>query len=408
MAEGALSDLRVVELAQGIAGPYCGKLFADLGAEVIKVEPPEGDRSRRLGPFPDDEPHPEKSGLFLHLNTGKQSVTLDVGVASGQVVLRKLLARADVLIDGDGRSAMARRGLSYDALKADFPQLVYVSVTPFGTTGPYQDYRGNSLTAMAMSTIMYNTGEPDREPLSTGGTPAEYIAGIHAWVGALAAIAYRAREGRAQHVDVSMAEATACADEYNAGMYAFQGAIRRRFYSRHVFGYPMDIMPCKDGHIVLIPGAQGFPQRGLVAEASVSGMALLLGDPELDQHPLFISGQERMIRWREIDELLLPWLREHTAREIVETAQALRMPFALVPSVKDLLEDEHLDARAFFRRIDHPEAGELPYAGPPFRMSETAPRVERAPMLGEHNEETLAELGYSPDEQAILREREVT
>jgi crotonobetainyl-CoA:carnitine CoA-transferase CaiB-like acyl-CoA transferase len=401
MTEGALSDLRVIELAQGIAGPYCGKLFAELGAEVIKIEPPAGDRSRRLGPFPHDEPHAEKSGLYLHLNTGKKSITLDAGVASGQTILKKLLAKADVLIE-DEASRLD------DAPSAKLPDLVRVSITPFGSTGPYKDYRGNSLTAMAMSTIMYNTGEPDREPLTTGGTPADYIAGIHGWVGALAALAYRAREGRGQHVDVSVAEAAACADEYNAAMYGFQGAIRRRYYSRHIFGYPYDILPCKDGYVVVIPGASGFPQRGMVAEGSVSPMALMMENPELDQTEFFKSGQARMVRWQEFDELLLPWLREHDAQEIVMTAQALRMPFALVPSVKDLLEDPHLGERGFFRRVDHPEAGELPYAGPPFRMTETPPQIERAPTLGEHNEAVLSELGYTKADQDILRERSVT
>jgi crotonobetainyl-CoA:carnitine CoA-transferase CaiB-like acyl-CoA transferase len=375
---------------------------------VIKVEPPEGDVSRRLGPFPDDAPDPEKSGLFLHLNTGKQSLTLDVAVTSGQVVLRKLLDKADVLIESDGPAVMTERGLAREALASEFPRLVHTTVTPFGSTGPYAGYRGNSLTAMAMSSIMYATGEPDREPLTTGGTPADYIAGIHAWIGALAAIAYRDAGNEAQHVDVSLAEAAACADEYNAAMYAFQGAIRRRYYSRHVFGYPMDIMPCRDGHIVLIPGAQGFPQRGLAASGSVSPMALMLEDPELDQHELFQSGQARMVRWPEVDELLLTWLREHDAKEIVSLAQALRMPFALVPSVKDLIEDEHLAARGFFHRIEHPAAGELPYCGAPFRMSETPPRIGRAPLLGEHNEASLGELGYSKEDQDILRERDVT
>ncbi|MDP3767541.1 MAG: CoA transferase, partial [Dehalococcoidia bacterium] len=377
-------------------------------ADVIKIEPPEGDRARRLGPFPDDLPDPEKSGLFLHLNTGKKSVTLDVSVTSGQVILKKLLGQADVLVEGDGQPAMANRGLDYQSLRAAHSDLVYVTVTPFGSTGPYKDYQGNSITAMAMSTIMYNTGDSDREPLTTGGTPADYIAGIHAWVGALAALEHRTRTGRGQHVDVSLAEAAASADEYNSAMYAFQGAIRRRFYSRHTFGYPMDIMPCKDGHIVLIPGAGGFPQRGLTEGASASPMSLLMGNPDLDQHELFRSGQERMIRWQEVDELLLPWLAEHNAREIVDLAQALRMPFALVPTVRDLFEDEHLKSREFFQRVDHPDAGELPYPGPPFRMSETPPQIGRAPRLGEHNDGTLGELGYSEEEQDILREREVT
>jgi benzylsuccinate CoA-transferase BbsE subunit len=401
MTEGALSDLRVIELAQGIAGPYCGKLFADLGAEVIKIEPPAGDRSRRLGPFPHDEPHAEKSGLYLHVNTGKKSVTLDTSVASGRAILKKLLAKADVLIEDEASRFD-------DARSAELPDLVRVSITPFGSSGPYKDYRGNSLTAMAMSTIMYNTGEPDREPLTTGGTPADYIAGIHGWIGALAALAYRTREGRGQHVDVSLAEAAACTDEYNAAMYGFQGAIRRRYYSRHIFGYPYDILPCRDGYVVVIPGATGFPQRGMVAGGSVSPMALLMENPDLDQTEFFQSGQARMVRWQEFDEVLLPWLREHDAQEIVLTAQALRMPFAPVPSVKDLLEDPHLAERGFFQRIDHPEAGELPYAGPPFRMTETPPQIERAPLLGEHNASVLSELGYSKEDQEILRERDIT
>ncbi|MCI0855167.1 MAG: CoA transferase [Chloroflexi bacterium] len=387
MAEGSLSDVRIVDLTQGIAGPYCTKLFASLGAEVIKVEPPAGDVSRTFGPFPGNEPHPEKSGLYLHLNTGKKSVTLDLEADAGRSLLKKLLAEADVLIEGDGQTRMAELGLAHDDLKGGLPNLVYVSVTPFGCTGPYKDYRGNSITAMAMSTIMYNTGDPDREPLTTGGTPAEYIAGIHAWIGALAALAYRAEHGKGQHVDVSLAEAATCADEYNAGMYAFQGAIRRRFYSRHVFGYPMDIMSCKDGHVVVIPGASGFSQPGLTPEGTVSSMALLMEDPDLDQNPLFQSGQQRMIQWKEVDKLIQPFLDTKEVKEIVEFAQALRMPFAPVPTVKDLVEDEHLQSRDFFQQVDHPEAGELTYAGPPFRMTETPPTISRAPTLGEHNGE---------------------
>jgi crotonobetainyl-CoA:carnitine CoA-transferase CaiB-like acyl-CoA transferase len=409
MPDSALSDLRVIESAQGIAGPYCGKLFADLGAQVIKVEPPAGDSSRRQGPFPDDLPHDEKSGLFLHLNTGKQSVTIDISVPSGQAVFRKLLANADVLIESDGPSRTSEWELSYEDVKSEFPNLVYVSVTPFGCTGPYKDYQANSLLAMAMSSIMYNTGDPDREPLATGGTPADYIAGIHAWIGALAAIAYCAKDGSGQHVDVSLVESALSADEYNAAMYAYQGAVRRRYYSRHIFVYPSDIFACQDGYVCVIGGAAGFPQRGITAEdGGASPMSLLLGDPELDKQPLFSSGQQRILNWREFDALIEPHLSSRPAKEIVELAQALRMPFAAVPSVKDLLEDEHLAARNFFQKVEHPEAGELVHTGVPFHMSETPPSIGRAPALGEHNETTLSELGYSQEEQTILFEYGVT
>lgn len=405
MSDAALSDLRVVDLSQGVAGPYCAKLLADYGAEVIKVEPLGGDVSRRLGPFPEDLPHPEKSGLFLHLNTNKKSVTLDVATASGVVILKKLLPKVDVLVESYSPGRMDDWGIGYEQLRGEFPQLIYASVSSFGQTGPYRDYVANSLVAMAMSSIMYNTGEPDREPLVTGGEPAGYFAGLQAFVGILAALAYRERNGGGQHVDVSLVESAAAADEYNAAMYAYGGAIRRRFYSRHVFGYPMDIMPSQDGYVVVIPGSQGFPRP--IAQEGVSTMSLLLEDIELDQHPLFQAMQERYTRWRELDELLLPWLTTHSSRQIVETAQELRMPFALVPTVGDLLDDKHLAERRFFVEIEHSEAGKLRHTGPPFRMSETPSRSGPAPTLGQDNEAVLGEVGYNLEDMGILRDRGV-
>lgn len=402
MSDRAFADVRIIDVSQGIAGPYATKLLADSGARVIKVEPPGGDYARRLGPFPDDVPHPEKSGLFLHLNGGKRSLTLDVTVPSGQVILKKLLANADVFVAGDRTSALRSWGLSYEDLKDDFPELVVAQVTPFGASGPYAEYDGNSLTAMAVSSIMYNTGEPDREPLVTGGEPGEYLGGVQLWIGILAALANRAARGGGDHVDVSLAEATAAADEYNAAMYGFQGAVRRRYYSRHVFGYPMDIMPCADGYVVVIPGA-GF--RSPLAPDQISPMALMLEDPELDKKPLFTQMGERMLRWREFDELLQPWLSSHSAAEIVTTAQALRMPFAYVPSAADLLDDEHLAERGFFETVHQPIAGEIRLPGAPFKMSETPLLTAPAPTRGEANVDVLVkELGYETSDLTILSE----
>ena len=405
MPDAALSDLRVVDLSQGVAGPYCTKLLAAFGAEVIKVEPPGGDVSRRLGPFPEDLPHPERSGLFLLLNTGKKGVTLDVGTASGVVVLKKLLARADVLVESYPPGRMDEWGIGYEQLRGDFPQLVYASVTAFGQTGPYRDYRANSLVAVAMSSIMYSTGDPDREPLTTGCEPADYFAGLQAFVGVLAALAHRQANGGGQRVDVSLVESMAAADEYNAAMYAYLGVIRRRLYSRHVFGYPMDILPSEDGHVVVIPGAQGFPRP--LMEQGVSPMSLLLENLDLDQNPLFQMMQERYTRWRELDELLLPWLTTHPSQQIVETAQELRMPFALVPTVADVLEDKHLEQRGFFEEIEHPKAGKLRHTGAAFRMSETPIESGPAPALGQDNEAVLGEAGYDLQDLGILRDRGV-
>lgn len=405
MSDAALSDLRVVDLSQGVAGPYCTKLLADFGAEVIKIEPPGGDVSRRLGPFPGDLPDPEKSGLFLHLNTNKKSVSLDVGTASGVVILKKLLPKVDVLVESEAPGRMAEWGIGHEQLRDDFPQLVYASISAFGQTGPYRDYAANSLVAMAMSSIMYNSGDPDREPLTTGAEPAGYFAGLQAFVGILAALAHRRRSGHGQHVDVSLVESVAAAEEYNAAMYAYLGTIRRRYYSRHVFGYPMDILPSQDGYVAVIPGSQGFPRR--IAQEGVSSMSLLLENIELDEHPLFLEMQQRYVRWRELDELLLPWLTTHPSQQIVETAQELRMPFALVPTVEDLLKDTHLAERGFFAEIEHAKAGELRHTGPPFRMSETPCQSGPAPTLGQDNEAVLGEAGYDREDMGILRDRGV-
>ena len=208
LTDSALGGLRVIDLSQGIAGPYCARLLADLGAEVIKVEPPEGDFTRRLGPFPGDVPDPEKSGLFIHLNGNKQSVTVDLDSDEGRAVLRKLIASADVLIESETPGRMAELGLGFGDVSGECPKLVYCSVTPFGQTGPYAKFTGNSLTCMALSGLMYVTGDPDKEPLITGGEPADYFGGLHAWVCVLAALEHRGETGAGQH---GVATATACA-----------------------------------------------------------------------------------------------------------------------------------------------------------------------------------------------------
>ena len=395
----ALEGLRVVDLSQGIAGPYCAKLLADCGAEVIKVEPPEGDYARRLGPFPDDVPHRDRGGLFIHLNGNKKSVTLDAGSESGRVVLRKLLARSDVLVESEAPGRMASLGLGYDDLKAAFPELVYCSVTPFGQTGPYSGFRGNSLTCMALSGQMYTTGDPDKEPLTTGGEAAEYFAGINAWVAVLAALEHRAVSGGGQQIDVSMLEALGAADEYNTAMYASLGAVRKRYYSRHhIPTYPSEIFPCRDGHIVVIGGASGFPL----------GMAILLEQPELESHPLFVNFWMRIIQWRQFDEILRPYLMEHDWRDLLTRAQELRIPFGPVMDPRLLLEDEHLKERGFFQGVEQPEVGRVATCGAPFKMSATPLRSGPAPMLGEHTQDVLLELGYEAGDAAILRERGVT
>ncbi len=398
MPELALEGIRVVDLTQGIGGPYCTKLLADLGAEVIKVEPPDGDYARRFGPFPNDVPHHDRGGLFLHLNSNKKSVTLDVGTESGRVILRKLLAKADVLVEDSPPGQMAAMGLGYEDVRGDFPRLVHCSITPFGQSGPYSGFRGNSLTSMALSGLMHLTGDPDKEPLSTGGEPAEYFAGLQAWVGVLAALEHRAKTGAGQHVDVSMLESLGCADEYNTAMYSYFGAIRKRSYPRHHLPiYPSEIFPCRNGYVTVIGGSTGFPLM----------IAVLIERPEMESDPLFQNLWLRTLKWKDFEAIIQPWLSEHDWEDILSQAQELHVPFAAVLDAKTLLENEHLQDRGFFKNVDHPELGTISVAAFPFRMSETQPRVGRSPLLGEHNAGVLAGLGYDAEDALVLRERGV-
>ncbi len=399
MTDLALEGIRIVDLSQGIAGPYCTRLLADLGAEVIKVEPPAGDYSRRLGPFPKDIPHPDKGGLFLHLNANKKSVTLDIETQSGRTLLRKLLAGADVLVESDAPGRLAGLELGYNDLKSAFPNLIYCSITPFGQTGPYRDFKGNSLACMALSGLMYITGDPDKEPLCTGGEPADYFGALHAWVAILAALEHRAITGAGQHIDVSILESLGCADEYNSAMYSYLGAIRKRFYSRHsIPTYPSEIFPCRDGNIVVIGGATGFPLM----------MAILIERPDLENDPLFTNLWLRTMQWQKFEEILRPYLMEHDWEDLLTRAQELRIPFAAVLDPKTLLENEHLRERGFFQEVDHRELGAVPIAAYPFKMSETPLRVGPSPLLGEHTQEVLSVLGYDAEDAVILRERGIT
>jgi crotonobetainyl-CoA:carnitine CoA-transferase CaiB-like acyl-CoA transferase len=380
LADSALGGICVIDLSQGIAGPYCTRLLGELGAEVIKVEPPDGDFTRRLGPFPGDTPDRDKSGLFIHLNGNKKSVTLDLNADADRGILRKLLAKADVLVESETPGHMDDLGLGYERVKGDYPNLVYCSVTPFGQTGPYSKYKGNSTAVMALSGLMYITGDPDKEPLCTGGEPADYFGGLHAWVAVMAALEHRSETGSGQYVDVSCLEAMGSADEYNTTMYAWLGAIRRRFYSRHhIPTYPSEIFPCRDGHIVVIGGAGGFPLM----------MAILLENPELENNPLFQNLWLRTIQWEEFEQILRPYLLEHDWEDLLTRAQELRIPFAPVMNPETLLNDPHLKERRFFCEIEQPGVGKLPIPCFVFQMSETPLECGPAPALGADTEAVL-------------------
>ena len=364
--KGALAGLRVVEIAAGLAVAYCGQLLAQCGAEVVRIEPAEGDSIRRQGPFPGDAADIERGGMQRVLNGGKRSVAADVASTDGAELASQLIAESDLLLSSHQIEA-ALPLADPRAFAQRFPGVLYVSISPFGATGPYAGYRADSHVIEALAGFSYVTGNPDREPLSMGVELADYFAGINGFSAALAALL----EGGRSFVDVSALEALALADDHTLAVYAVTGAVRRRYYSRVLIAYPMDLLPCKDGSIAFVPGHGDF----------ATGVSELIERPELASHPVFESPRERVLRWREFDAFVRPWLDAHTADEVLERARRLRLAFGPVLEARELLADAHLEERGFFQT---PSGGERTI-GPPFQLSATPLRVGAPPGIGEHD-----------------------
>ena len=398
MSEGALEGIRVIELGQQVSAPYCARLFADYGAQVIKVEPPAGDVVRGWGPFPGDTPHPEKSGLFHFLNTNKQGVTLDVARDSGRELFLRLLAEADVLIENNLPSAMREQGFDYASLETVNPELVMISITPYGQTGPYSAWKGCDLNAFHLSGASHRyCGRPGEAPLEHGTFSADFYGAAAAAAWGLAATMGRDRVGGGQQVDVSCAEAIAATfvGGQNIGGYAQDG----RFGSRTGVGMPLaapaTILPCKDGHVWMLALEPG-QWKGLVAA---------MGNPEWAQlemfEDMFARGQNADV----IYPMVQDWTMEHGKFEIMDLCQKAGVPVTAVFTVKEAAEHPHLQERGYLVEIEHPELGRVRTLGAPFVLPDSpGGPSEPAPLLGQHNESIYGEwLGLSAEEQAQLR-----
>ncbi|MDO8531119.1 MAG: CoA transferase [Dehalococcoidia bacterium] len=393
---GALTNMRVLDLTHAMAGPYCTKLLADYGADVVKVERPgTGDMARWFGPFPDDRPDPERGGLFLYLNTNKKSVTLDLKSAEGRALALRLAAKADVVVESFAPGVMASFGLSPDALRAANPAVVLVSVSNFGQTGPYRDYRATELVLEAMGGLVAVNGAPDRAPLKLGLAQGPYLAGSVAAAGALGAFYARRGRGAGQHVDIAISECITTVIRTQVVDYTYMGVVGWRRPGQVL---PLhNIMPCKDGYVV----PQVGNNRDWEHFVAFTGI-------EAFQDPRYASAEGRH-RWtEEIERHVQKWLVEQGKKELFHQAQEWRLPFGIVQDAGDLLRCEQLEARGFFTVQDHPVAGAVRLPGPPFRLSASPWRKGRAPLLGEHTEEVLCgHLGLDPGDVAALREKRV-
>jgi crotonobetainyl-CoA:carnitine CoA-transferase CaiB-like acyl-CoA transferase len=377
---GALSHLRVVELAGGVAAPYCGKLFATYGAEVIKIEPPSGgDPCRSRGPFA-GQPGIESSIPFLWLNTGKKSVALDLGTPSGRDLARRLALTADVVIDSFPPGTLRGTGLSYDELAADRPGIVVVSVTPFGQDGPYRDFLGDEIVSYATGGGMHLTGDPDREPLVGGFQVANCSAGMAAYNGALAAVFGARKDGRGRHVDVSIQEAMLDNIEIALVEHLHLGHSPKRKGDRHAL-VPWELFPCRDGWAAVVGG----PIRKWL------GAVDIFEEPRL-KDPKFHHVGGRIKHRAEFEELIRPWLDRTNRAEILAKGRSHGLALGILNRPEEVLEHPQHRARGFFKRLDHPVVGEHVVAGEPFRIEGAPATHSRAPLLGEHTEQVLSGL----------------
>jgi len=402
--EQALAGVRVLDLTWYVAGPYATKLLADYGAEVIKVERPgEGDAARKMGPFPNDEPHLEKSALFLHLNTNKKSITLNLKTETGQKVINELVKRVDILVESFQPGIMARWGLDYETLARINPRLVMASITNFGQFGPYRDFKASDIVILAMGGDMYTNGVYEREPLKYGLNVALYMAGSSAAVGIMGAYYGAKYSGSGgQQVDISLMECLdSSTDRRTTNLVGYQYCghqdIRASETSRGLIG---GVFPCKDGYFALQGGGVLWPRT-----------VRLLGAPELAKPPWGTpqSWADQKLKEELHTKWWLPWLAARTKLECWLAAEKEGLLSGPLNTTEEVLKDFHLKGRGVWKEVDHPAAGPFVYSGAPFIMDECPWQVKRpAPLLGQHNDEVYCELlGYSKQDLTLLRQQGV-
>ena len=398
--EGFLPKYRVLDLADE-KGAYCGKLLGDLGAEVIKVEPPGGAKTRFRGPFFKNEVHPEKSLHFLYFNTSKGSITLNLENSAGQEIFKKLVKKADVVLESFPVGYLAKLGLDYPKLKKVNPKLVMTSITPYGQKGPLSGYKAQDINIMAMSGYMQLVGEPDQAPLVLGGEQSFYPGSQYAAVGTMAALFYRdAVSGKGQYVDVPMQEAMISywQEQTPVTMWQKTKENNTRVGAMDAMVTPCGLYPCKDGWISLCIVT---PQEWATLSQWIHEVT---GDDEVLKDEYKGGLLDRMPVRDMVNVLVINFTEKLTGREIFLEGQKRKLVVMPVNDVPSLVNDSQLNSRGFWVELNHPVVGKLKYPKGALYSDAIGAPTKVAPLLGEDNERIYCkELGYSKEDLAVLR-----
>ncbi|MEM8839594.1 MAG: CoA transferase [Pseudomonadota bacterium] len=389
---GPLQGVKVIELAHIMAGPVCGMMLADMGADVVKVEKPTGDDTRRMVPPTVNG----ESAAFMIMNRNKRGVCLNLKEERARGILRRLLANADVVIENYRKGTMERLGLSYESLRADNPGLIYVAISGFGQTGPYAGRGGFDLITQGMSGLMSITGEgPGRPPVKVGPPVSDTTAGILAAMGVCAALQSRAKTGEGQIVDTSLYEAAITHTYWQSAIAFASGTDPEPMGSAHPLNAPYQAFETADGWITL----------GAANQANWERLVDLIGAAHLKDDPRFQTNADRMAHRSDLEVELTRIFIERPSDDWLELLNSGGFPAGPVSSITEMHEDPHTRARDMVVETEHPVAGSTKAIGLPVKFSATPGRIVRpAPQLGEHTREVLSDAGYSEMEIAAFLE----
>jgi len=385
----ALEGIKVVEYGNLVSAPFCAKILADLGAEVIKIEKPYcGDDSRRQEPFFNDLPGTENSGLFMYLNMNKLAITLNPETTTGKKIFNDLLMDADIFVENNSPKRMKDLKLSYNDIKIINPHIIMTSITPFGQTGPYKNYKGCELISTHIGGVGYvstREGDVSKEPIKYPAHFFSFQAGLSAAAATLIACYHQILTGVGQQLDISEQESVIQNVNSAIAHYSYANQIIARTDILKIA--PAHILPCKDGFIYV----------AFVTESEWQRLVEVMGHPDWADNELFANAQIRSQYWDALKPLILEWTMQHTVEEIYRRSQEKGIPLGAVRTADQLTKDKQMVAREFFVDVDREKTGKLTYPGVPYRFSEIQREApSAAPLLGQHNEEIYCgHLGYT-------------